>query len=34
LAAKILKTVEKLEELDDVKNVFANFDIDETIAIS
>ncbi|MDR1433343.1 MAG: YebC/PmpR family DNA-binding transcriptional regulator [Puniceicoccales bacterium] len=33
LAAKILKTVEKLEELDDVKNVFANFNIDDSIDI-
>jgi YebC/PmpR family DNA-binding regulatory protein len=33
LAAKILKTVEKLEDLDDVKNVFANFDIDDSVTI-
>ncbi|MDR2603092.1 MAG: YebC/PmpR family DNA-binding transcriptional regulator [Puniceicoccales bacterium] len=31
LAAKVLKTIEKLEDLDDVKNVFANFDIDDSI---
>jgi YebC/PmpR family DNA-binding regulatory protein len=34
LAAKILKTMDRLEELDDVKNVFANFDIDDSIEIS
>jgi YebC/PmpR family DNA-binding regulatory protein len=33
LAAKILKTIDKMEELDDVKNVFANFDIDDSISI-
>lgn len=33
LAAKILKTVDRLEELDDVRNVFSNFDIDDSIAI-
>ncbi|MDR1457658.1 MAG: YebC/PmpR family DNA-binding transcriptional regulator [Puniceicoccales bacterium] len=31
LAAKVLKTIEKLEDLDDVKSVFANFDIDDSI---
>ncbi|MDR2737687.1 MAG: YebC/PmpR family DNA-binding transcriptional regulator [Puniceicoccales bacterium] len=34
LAAKILKAVDRLEELDDVKNVFANFDIDDSIEIA
>jgi transcriptional/translational regulatory protein YebC/TACO1 len=33
LAAKILKTIDKLEDLDDVRNVFANFDIDDSIEI-
>jgi transcriptional/translational regulatory protein YebC/TACO1 len=31
LATKVLKTIEKLEDLDDVKSVFANFDIDDSI---
>jgi YebC/PmpR family DNA-binding regulatory protein len=30
-AAKVLKTIDKLEELDDVKVVFSNFEIDESI---
>jgi YebC/PmpR family DNA-binding regulatory protein len=33
LATKVLKTIEKLGELDDVKNVFANYDIDDSIEI-
>ncbi|MDR1402008.1 MAG: YebC/PmpR family DNA-binding transcriptional regulator [Puniceicoccales bacterium] len=33
LASKILKTIEKLEELDDVRNVFANYDIDSSIEL-
>ena len=32
-AEKIIKTVERLEDLDDVKNVFSNFDIDDSIDI-
>lgn len=30
-ARKILRLIDKLEELEDVKNVFANYDMDETI---
>ena len=30
-AAKVLKLIELLEELDDVKNVYANFDIPDDI---
>ena len=30
---KIIKTVERLEDLDDVKNVFSNFDIDDSLDI-
>jgi YebC/PmpR family DNA-binding regulatory protein len=33
VATKILKMIDKLEELDDVKNVFANFDIDDSLEI-
>jgi YebC/PmpR family DNA-binding regulatory protein len=33
VASKVLKTIEKLEELDDVKNVFANFEIDDSLDI-
>jgi YebC/PmpR family DNA-binding regulatory protein len=33
LAAKVLRVVEKLEDLDDVRNVFANFDVDDSIDI-
>ena len=32
-AEKIIKTVERLEDLDDVKNVFSNFDIDDSLDI-
>ncbi|MDR1891173.1 MAG: YebC/PmpR family DNA-binding transcriptional regulator [Puniceicoccales bacterium] len=32
-AAKVLKTIEKLEDLDDVKSVFGNFDIDDSIEV-
>lgn len=31
IAKKVFSLVEKLEDLDDVKNVFANFDIDATL---
>ncbi len=30
-AAKVLRLVDALEDLDDVQNVFANFDIDDEI---
>jgi YebC/PmpR family DNA-binding regulatory protein len=33
VANKIVKTVEKLEDLDDVKNVFANFEFGDSISL-
>ncbi|MDR2436347.1 MAG: YebC/PmpR family DNA-binding transcriptional regulator [Puniceicoccales bacterium] len=33
VANKIMKTVEKLEDLDDVKNVFANFEFGDSISL-
>lgn len=32
-ADKIVKTIDKLEDLDDVRNVFANFDFDDSIQL-
>jgi YebC/PmpR family DNA-binding regulatory protein len=32
-ASKVLKTIDKLQDLDDVRNVFANFNIDDSVEI-